>query len=74
MRDRPADIRPLAKHFLAQLSEIHRKPHPSIASRAMTALERYAFPGNVRELRNLIERAVVHGTTPEIVLENFPVP
>jgi DNA-binding NtrC family response regulator len=73
MRDRPADIRPLAKHFLAQLSEIHRKPHPSIASRAMTALERYAFPGNVRELRNLIERAVVHGTTPEIVLENFPV-
>lgn len=40
----------------------------------MTALERYAFPGNVRELRNLIERAVVHGTTPEIVLENFPVP
>lgn len=73
LRERPADIRPLAERFLAQLTRMHRKPQLSFAPAAMAALEDYAYPGNVRELRNLVERAAVYGTPPEIQLSDLPV-
>ncbi|MBZ5647900.1 MAG: sigma-54 dependent transcriptional regulator [Acidobacteriia bacterium] len=73
LRERPADIRPLAAHLLAQLGEVHRKPHMTFAHAAMAALENYRFPGNVRELRNLIERAVIYSAAPEIMPEDLPV-
>jgi transcriptional regulator with PAS, ATPase and Fis domain len=72
LRERPGDIRPLAEHFLAQLAEMHRKPRLAFHSAAMAALESYAYPGNVRELRNIVERAVVYGTPPEILLQDLP--
>jgi transcriptional regulator with PAS, ATPase and Fis domain len=72
LRERGADIRPLANHLLAQLCEIHRKPQMSIAADAMGALERYPFPGNVRELRNMLERAVIYGSAPQMVREDLP--
>jgi len=72
LRERPADIAPLAQHLLAQLADVHRKPLPGFSSAAMRALEQYAFPGNVRELRNLIERAVVYGSGAEILIEDLP--
>jgi DNA-binding NtrC family response regulator len=72
LRERPADIRPLAEYLAAQLSELHRKPHLSVPGAVMLALEQYSFPGNVRELRNLIEYAVVHGSSPEIMIEDLP--
>jgi len=72
LRERPADIRPLAEHFLSQLGGVHRKPGMRLGREALAALEGYAYPGNVRELRNIVERAVVYGVSPEITLENLP--
>ena len=72
LRERRADIQPLAGHFLTQLAEVHRKPRLSFAPAAASALQNYSYPGNVRELRNLVERAVVCGGPPEIVLQDLP--
>jgi DNA-binding NtrC family response regulator len=72
LRERPADIKPLAVHLLHQLAEVHRKPRLEFSPAALEALEQYAFPGNVRELRNLVERAVVYGGTPQLLPEDLP--
>jgi DNA-binding NtrC family response regulator len=72
LRERPKDILPLANLFATQLCEIHRRKRVGLSADASRALERYGFPGNVRELRNVIERAVVLGTSDEITLEDLP--
>jgi len=72
LRERPADVRPIAEHFLAQLVAMHRKPRMTFAAAAMEALQAYSYPGNVRELRNIIERAVVTGAGPEILPQDLP--
>ncbi|MGH9521752.1 MAG: sigma-54 interaction domain-containing protein [Terriglobales bacterium] len=72
LRDRPDDIRPLAEHFLASLVAVHRKPRMNFAPAALDALQAYTYPGNVRELRNIIERAVVHAAGPEIIPQDLP--
>ncbi len=72
LRERPADIRPLALHFLKLLAATHGRAGMRLAPATLEALERYAFPGNVRELRNLLERAVVYGAAPEIQPEDLP--
>lgn len=72
LRERPRDIRPLASYLLQKLSEIHRRPHLSLSNEALLALERYSFPGNVRELRNIMEQALIRGITPEIMLGDLP--
>ncbi len=72
LRERPRDIRPLALQFLGQLAEVHRKPRLSFSAAALAALEAYAYPGNVRELRNIVERAVVCGTGQEILPQDLP--
>ncbi len=72
LRDRPADILPLTEFFLARLAEMHRKPRLSFAPSAMAALEHYSYPGNVRELRNIVERAVVVGQPPELLPRDLP--
>src|SRR5262249_28738431 len=72
LRERQADILPLAEHLLRQLSEIHRRPRRKISKQAAKALEAYPFPGNVRELRNLLERAVIHAASETIELRDLP--
>ena len=59
LRDRPKDIAPLAGFFLAHFAREMRKPVSSIAPEALRLLEAYPFPGNIRELENCIERAVI---------------
>jgi two-component system response regulator AtoC len=59
LRDRRADILPLADHLLACLRTIHARPHLQFSEAARRMLVVYAWPGNVRELRNVLERAVV---------------
>jgi DNA-binding NtrC family response regulator len=72
LRDRRGDIRPLAEHFLGRLAALHRSPARSIAPEAMRALEAYDFPGNVRELKNMIERALVEAQKDRIEREHLP--
>ena len=72
LRDRSGDIRPLVEYFLARLGEVHRKPRLGIASAAMAALEHYTYPGNVRELRNIVERAIVCAVPPEVLPQDLP--
>lgn len=59
LRDRPDDIPLLAYHFLEKYREHMKKPVKRISVDAMQALQNYSWSGNVRELENVIERAVV---------------
>ena len=58
LRDRPEDIPLLATHILSQLAELNGIKTPVITDDALKALGRYPFPGNVRELENILERAM----------------
>jgi Nif-specific regulatory protein len=59
LRERRADIPLLAEYFLSKYATEHRRKISRISSGAFEVLSQYAFPGNVRELENVIERAVV---------------
>ena len=63
LRDRREDIEPLAANFLRQHARRYRKKVTGLDPGARDALLRYAFPGNIRELDHIIERAVLmaHG-------------
>jgi two-component system, NtrC family, response regulator PilR len=63
LRERKADIRALAQHFLDKYSRRAGKEITKISSYAVDLLEKYDFPGNIRELENLIERSVALSTT-----------
>jgi len=72
LRDRREDIPALAAHFLGKFSEKHAKPMTRIDGEAMRALLAYDFPGNVRELENLLERATIMETKNVISIGSFP--
>jgi two-component system, NtrC family, nitrogen regulation response regulator NtrX len=59
LRARKTDIAPLAQHFIVQAARANGRPAAHLTPDAVAALERYAFPGNVRELRNISERLVI---------------
>jgi formate hydrogenlyase transcriptional activator len=59
LRERPDDIPLLVRHFVQQFSRRLGKTIDAIPAETMTALTRYAWPGNIRELQNVIERAVI---------------
>lgn len=59
LRERPGDILPLAVHFLQQQAEMYQELTKLLSSDAKAALEAYSWPGNIRELRNVIEHAFV---------------
>ncbi len=71
LRERPEDIPLLATYFLTKYAHRFKKPLQRISSEAMTALRNYSFPGNVRELENLVERAVVLCDTSSVGPEYF---
>jgi len=72
LRDRIADIPLLAEHFLRQACEDSGKSVRGITDDAMAALERYRWPGNVRQLQNVIERAVLLGKENVVGLADLP--
>jgi transcriptional regulator with PAS, ATPase and Fis domain len=59
LRDRSDDLEALVEHFLARSGEARRKHIQAPTERALRALSGYRFPGNVRELAHLVERAVI---------------
>jgi DNA-binding NtrC family response regulator len=73
LRDRPGDIDTLAGAFVrAACADMDRDPPVAIAPATLDRLRSYAWPGNIRELRNAIERAVVMCTEPAILPEHLP--
>jgi len=72
LRERREDIPELCELFLAQAARDLKVPARGLSAEAMRALVAYDFPGNIRELRNLIERACILSTNHEIGAKNFP--
>ena len=73
LRERTAEIEPLARMFLRRIAEKYGRPVPVLTPGALAALREYSWPGNVRELRNVIERAMVLVTDNVIDVEDLPV-
>ena len=71
LRERRADVPPLAAHFLAKIAAANGRRVESFTDEAMAALSRHDWPGNVRELENAIERAVVLAGGPVLGAELF---
>ena len=71
LNERPEDIIPLAKHFLIEFSQKFSKRFTRISPQAVDALTAYQWTGNVRELKNLIERGVLIGKGPELTLQDI---
>jgi two-component system response regulator PilR (NtrC family) len=63
LRERKADLRPLAQHFLDKYSKEIGKEISKLSSYALDMLQKYDFPGNIRELENLLERSVALSST-----------
>ncbi|TVR08343.1 MAG: sigma-54-dependent Fis family transcriptional regulator [Planctomycetota bacterium] len=72
LRDRGEDIELLALHFLRLLARGQERPLPDIHPDALLALRRYSFPGNVRELRNIMERALTFCRDEGVQLTDLP--
>src|SRR5205823_3845803 len=66
LRERLADITPLAEHFLTRACADHGLPLRTLSAEARTALLGYDWPGNVRELSNILERAALLAEVPTI--------
>jgi two-component system response regulator AtoC len=73
LRERPGDIFQLAEHFLALFCQEHGKAQKRLGEAALDLLSRYPWPGNVRQLRNVIESAVVFSQGEEVTSADLPV-
>jgi len=72
LRERREDIPLVADHFLAKYGAQMAKPLTGISQEALALLQRYDWPGNIRELENVIERAVALERTPAVLPESLP--
>jgi formate hydrogenlyase transcriptional activator len=76
LRERPEDIPLLVRHFVQQFSRRAHRQIDTIPSETMNTLVRYHWPGNIRELQNVIERAVIlsSGATLRAPLDDLSTP
>src|SRR5512145_569449 len=72
LRDRRDDIPALVNHFIRRFNKRFRRDVRGVTQDAVAALAAYDFPGNVRELENLIERAFAMGTRESLTLADLP--
>jgi DNA-binding NtrC family response regulator len=72
LRERPEDIAELAEHFAARYAKKCNRNVSGISAEALACLRQYDWPGNIRELENAMERAVVIGTSEMILPEDLP--
>jgi formate hydrogenlyase transcriptional activator len=70
LRERPEDVPLLVRHFVQQFSRQMGKNIDAIPADTMSALTRYPWPGNIRELQNVIERAVILTTGPVLAVRS----
>jgi transcriptional regulator with GAF, ATPase, and Fis domain len=73
LRDRGEDVILLAEHYAEDSARALGRPVPVFARDVREALGTYPFPGNVRELRNMVEQAHLLASTDELTLDEFPV-
>jgi Nif-specific regulatory protein len=73
LKERKEDIPHLANHFVQIFKEERGLPRLTISEKAMDKMVEYDWPGNVREIRNALERAVVMGNSKEILPEDLPI-
>jgi DNA-binding NtrC family response regulator len=71
LRERPGDIRPLADRFVAAACAEHGRQISEIEASFYKALRQHDWPGNIRQLRNVIESAVVLSTSPTLTSANL---
>jgi DNA-binding NtrC family response regulator len=74
LRSRVADVPQLAERFIERAAERHRMKPKHLSEAALRALLAYRFPGNVRELENMIERAMVNSGGGEVILPEHLLP
>jgi two-component system response regulator HydG len=72
LRERTDDLELYALHFLQDANKELGKNIKKLSQPALKQLEKYAFPGNLRELRNIVRRAALFASGDEITLENLP--
>jgi DNA-binding NtrC family response regulator len=72
LRERREDIPALVNHFIRRFNKRFRRDVRGVTQDAVSALSAYDFPGNVRELENLIERAFAMGTRESLTLADLP--
>ncbi|MDW7711503.1 MAG: sigma-54 dependent transcriptional regulator [Deferrisomatales bacterium] len=72
LRERAEDVLPLAEHFLHHFGRKFHKPLSDIAAEAQDALRVYGWPGNVREVRNLMERLAITCRGPVLRADDLP--
>lgn len=72
LRERPEDIPLLVEVFLERLNKFHTKDIHDVHPEVMEVLENYEWPGNIRELENLLERAYILETSSILTKESFP--
>ena len=72
LRERREDIKYLTYHFIEKFNKIYGKQITEIESEAMEILEKYDYPGNIRELENLIERIIVLNKKNVITVKDLP--
>ena len=73
LRERPEDILPLARHFLSFFAQAMGRRTPELSEAAKKALASYPWPGNIREMRNAMERALIVWPSEVIEAEALPV-
>jgi transcriptional regulator with GAF, ATPase, and Fis domain len=74
LRRRKDDIALLTHFFIAKFNKSLGKSVSKISNKAMQALETYSWPGNIRELQNVIERGMINSSGRHLVLSGFSVP
>jgi DNA-binding NtrC family response regulator len=73
LRERKDDIASLSEVFCTQIATELKMPKRRLTSEALAMLQQYKFPGNLRELRNLIERAYILTSNTEVGIEDLPI-
>ncbi|MBN1464841.1 sigma-54-dependent Fis family transcriptional regulator [candidate division KSB1 bacterium] len=72
LRERAGDIPLLVEQFVKKLDRFYGKNIHGVDPAVLTALQKYSWPGNIRELENIIERAYIIATTPILTRDYFP--